>query len=323
MDPLPSGKELLILDLLEQGREMYGLELVEASHNAVKRGTVYVTLGRMEEKGLVTSRQETQPEGAIGLPRRLYAPTALGLRIGGGGGCPLRPERRHGVMRRSVFSRACDTAARVCALDRTLVHAFEQIEAGAEIERARGTRWALCHAWVALARTLCVGVPAAIVVRARSQQHGAVGRLAYLRGAGCVRDGGAWHGVVPGSRPGFDLLAPWVYLISNAAGVQVVERVAVQHRAGAVAALLGMTTAWWAAALLMEVTVAVDTWPGSATLPDAWTRAAVVGRTGRLARAHSPPWLAVARPCRCRRPSRWVPHTHWRSTWSRLLFLQP
>jgi DNA-binding PadR family transcriptional regulator len=80
MERLPSGKELLILGLLAQGREMYGLELVEASSSALKRGTVYVTLGRMEEKGLVTSRQEPLPEGAIGLPRRLYAPTALGLR---------------------------------------------------------------------------------------------------------------------------------------------------------------------------------------------------------------------------------------------------
>lgn len=39
-----------------------------------------------------------------------------------------------------------------------------------------------------------------------------------------------------------------------------------QHQAGAVAALLAMTTACWTAALLMEVTIAVNTWPGSATL---------------------------------------------------------
>ncbi len=48
---LPSRTETLILDLLRQGRERYGLELVEASGGRVKRGTVYVTLGRMEEKG--------------------------------------------------------------------------------------------------------------------------------------------------------------------------------------------------------------------------------------------------------------------------------
>jgi PadR family transcriptional regulator, regulatory protein PadR len=77
---LPSRKEQLILELLIGGLEMYGLELVETSKGELKRGTVYVTLGRMEEKGLVTSRQEALPDGAIGLPRRLYAPTALGRR---------------------------------------------------------------------------------------------------------------------------------------------------------------------------------------------------------------------------------------------------
>lgn len=59
---------------------MYGLELVEASEGALKRGTVYVTLGRMQEKGFVESRPE-RPAGASGLPRRLYRPTGLGLRV--------------------------------------------------------------------------------------------------------------------------------------------------------------------------------------------------------------------------------------------------
>lgn len=80
VERLPSRKELLILELLVGGLEMYGLELVEASKGELKRGTVYVTLGRMEEKGLVTSRQDLLPDGAIGLPRRLYQPTALGRR---------------------------------------------------------------------------------------------------------------------------------------------------------------------------------------------------------------------------------------------------
>ncbi len=80
MERLPSGKELLILELLAQGTERYGLELVERSGGALKRGTVYVTLGRMELKGLVASRQDTPPDGAIGPPKRLYRPTALGVR---------------------------------------------------------------------------------------------------------------------------------------------------------------------------------------------------------------------------------------------------
>jgi DNA-binding PadR family transcriptional regulator len=35
----------------------------------------------MEAKGLVESDQEALPAGAIGLPRRMYRPTALGKRV--------------------------------------------------------------------------------------------------------------------------------------------------------------------------------------------------------------------------------------------------
>jgi len=60
---------------------MYGLLLVERSGGALKRGTVYVTLGRMEARGLVESAQEPLLPGSIGLPRRIYRPTALGERM--------------------------------------------------------------------------------------------------------------------------------------------------------------------------------------------------------------------------------------------------
>ena len=55
-----------------------GLELVAASDGALRRGTVYVTLGRMEEKGLLSSRCEDAPQAGGGLPRRLYRPTEQG-----------------------------------------------------------------------------------------------------------------------------------------------------------------------------------------------------------------------------------------------------
>ncbi len=74
-------KEQRILELLVSEGPMYGLQLVERSDGALKRGTVYVTLGRMEVKGLVQSEQEARPPGAIGLPRRTYRPTALGKRM--------------------------------------------------------------------------------------------------------------------------------------------------------------------------------------------------------------------------------------------------
>src|SRR5204862_7588867 len=79
--PRLSSKESLILDLLARGDELYGLQLVAASKGRLKRGTVYVTLGRMQDKGYVTSRVEDAPDGAGGLPRRLYEITPHGARV--------------------------------------------------------------------------------------------------------------------------------------------------------------------------------------------------------------------------------------------------
>lgn len=78
--PSISNTEHLVLDLL-RAREKYGLELVSDSRGALRRGSVYVTLGRMERKGFVESRQEERPPGAIGLPRRLYRATPYGLKV--------------------------------------------------------------------------------------------------------------------------------------------------------------------------------------------------------------------------------------------------
>ena len=65
--------ERTILSLLVEKSPRYGLELVAASSGRLTRGGIYVTLGRMEEKGLVAS---TPSEGG----RRLYEPTSLGHR---------------------------------------------------------------------------------------------------------------------------------------------------------------------------------------------------------------------------------------------------
>jgi DNA-binding PadR family transcriptional regulator len=78
--PRLSQKEAQILDLL-RGTERYGLELVTASDGALKRGTVYVTLGRMEDKGLIVSHVESGTPALGGLPRRLYKPTAYGKQL--------------------------------------------------------------------------------------------------------------------------------------------------------------------------------------------------------------------------------------------------
>jgi PadR family transcriptional regulator, regulatory protein PadR len=78
--PSISSGECQVLEQLRL-KEKYGLELVAGSRGDLKRGTVYVTLGRMERKGFVESRQEDRAPGAIGLPRRLYRATAYGLKV--------------------------------------------------------------------------------------------------------------------------------------------------------------------------------------------------------------------------------------------------
>ena len=79
--PSLPDKQRLILDLLIRGAELYGLELVAASKGRLKRGTVYVTLGRMEDKGFISSRLEDAPADQGGLPRRIYEPTTFGRRV--------------------------------------------------------------------------------------------------------------------------------------------------------------------------------------------------------------------------------------------------
>jgi DNA-binding PadR family transcriptional regulator len=78
--PSISATESMILDLLE-ARTRFGLELVDASGGRLKRGSVYVTLARMEAKGFVQSEQEERQPGAIGLPRRLYRATPYGMKV--------------------------------------------------------------------------------------------------------------------------------------------------------------------------------------------------------------------------------------------------
>lgn len=68
-----------MLRLLIANGEMYGLELVDNSNGELKRGTVYVTLSRMDEKGYVESRVESDAPGDRA-PRRLYKATGLGAR---------------------------------------------------------------------------------------------------------------------------------------------------------------------------------------------------------------------------------------------------
>lgn len=76
-----SATEYLIMSLLvaNGGREMYGMQMIEKSQGKLKKGSVYVLLGRLEEKGYVKGRTEMVEGSAI--PRRMYRPTGHGHRV--------------------------------------------------------------------------------------------------------------------------------------------------------------------------------------------------------------------------------------------------
>ena len=79
--PSLSGKEFLIMEMLMNRGKMFGLEMVEASRGELKKGTIYVTLGRMEKKQLLDSYEEERPENENGIARRIYNTTDYGERI--------------------------------------------------------------------------------------------------------------------------------------------------------------------------------------------------------------------------------------------------
>ena len=78
--PQLAETELLILSLLQEG-EQFPLRLADRSGGSLKRGTVYITLQRMQSKGYVESHVEPLIQGATGRPRRWYRPSAYGRQV--------------------------------------------------------------------------------------------------------------------------------------------------------------------------------------------------------------------------------------------------
>lgn len=75
-----SQTEFLILRLMiREGRDLYGLGMVKSSKNKLKRGTIYTTLSRMEDKGLITSTKESTIQKGLTAKRRMYNIAGLGV----------------------------------------------------------------------------------------------------------------------------------------------------------------------------------------------------------------------------------------------------
>lgn len=77
--PTLTAKEAIIMQLISANGAMYGLEMV-AQSGKLKRGTVYVTLNRLEDKGYIESKLKEPEAGEHGPARRVYSLTGHGAR---------------------------------------------------------------------------------------------------------------------------------------------------------------------------------------------------------------------------------------------------
>jgi DNA-binding PadR family transcriptional regulator len=78
--PQLAETERLILSLLHE-REQFALRLADHSGGLLKRGTVYITLHRMQSKGYVDSRLAPIAKGEKGRSRRWYRTSAYGRQV--------------------------------------------------------------------------------------------------------------------------------------------------------------------------------------------------------------------------------------------------
>jgi len=81
VEPVGSFEEQVMLAVLRTGDDAYGMnvrrELEQVTGRSVTIGSVYVTLDRLEAKGLVTS---TRVAGTGASSRRIFAITGAGLK---------------------------------------------------------------------------------------------------------------------------------------------------------------------------------------------------------------------------------------------------
>lgn len=81
-DSIGEFEHLILLAVLRLGSEAYGVPICDEvrrhSGRKVLRPAVYVSLSRLEEKGLISSRREAA-QGRRGRPRKYVEVTAAGL----------------------------------------------------------------------------------------------------------------------------------------------------------------------------------------------------------------------------------------------------
>ena len=82
MGRLGEFEQAILFSVLRLGDEAFGLAIRDAieehTGRAASPGSIYTTLGRLEERGLVDARTESGTRGRLGRPRKYYALTTAG-----------------------------------------------------------------------------------------------------------------------------------------------------------------------------------------------------------------------------------------------------
>lgn len=84
-ETLGEFEELVLLAALRLGASAYGLsiaeEIVETAHRPTARASVYVTLRRLEQRGLISTSREPADEAPRGKPRRFVRVEPRGVEL--------------------------------------------------------------------------------------------------------------------------------------------------------------------------------------------------------------------------------------------------
>ena len=84
MGYLGEFEQLILFSVLQLGDDAYGVAIRETieerTGRTVSAGAIYTALGRLEDRGLVTSRTESPQPGRTGRPRKYYSLRREGAR---------------------------------------------------------------------------------------------------------------------------------------------------------------------------------------------------------------------------------------------------
>lgn len=84
MGYLGEFEQLILFSVLKLGEDAYGVAIREAieerTGRVVSSGAIYTTLGRLEDRGLVSSRVGAPTPGRVGRPRKYYTLKPAGAR---------------------------------------------------------------------------------------------------------------------------------------------------------------------------------------------------------------------------------------------------